>query len=105
MGNALEIDILRVLALDAQGDHQRAQIALERAVMLAEPEGYMRTFLDEGEPMLSLYSQSCIQPVIVPATTSRHCLQQAISVDAIKLHSFSSRKNLTPVHICRCSIH
>jgi LuxR family maltose regulon positive regulatory protein len=57
MGSALEIDILRVLALDAQGDHQRAQIALERAVMLAEPEGYMRTFLDEGEPMLTLLSK------------------------------------------------
>ncbi|MGZ3626096.1 MAG: LuxR C-terminal-related transcriptional regulator [Ktedonobacteraceae bacterium] len=57
MGSALEIDILRVLALDAQGDHQRAQIALERAVMLAEPEGYMRIFLDEGEPMLTLLSK------------------------------------------------
>ena len=57
MGSALEIAILRALALDAQGDHQGAQIALERAVMLAEPEGYMRIFLDEGEPMLTLLSK------------------------------------------------
>jgi LuxR family transcriptional regulator, maltose regulon positive regulatory protein len=55
--SALEIAILRALALDAQDDHQGAQIALERAVMLAEPEGYMRIFLDEGEPMLTLLSK------------------------------------------------
>jgi len=57
MGSALEILILRALALDAQGDHQGALIALERAVMLAEPEGYTRIFLDEGEPMLTLLSE------------------------------------------------
>ena len=57
MGSALEILILRALALDAQGDHQGALIALERAVMLAEPEGYTRIFLDEGEPVLTLLSE------------------------------------------------
>ncbi len=55
--SAIEILILRVLALDAQGDHQGALIALERAVMLAEPEGYIRIFVDEGEPMLTLLSK------------------------------------------------
>jgi LuxR family maltose regulon positive regulatory protein len=53
-GSALEINILRALASDAQGDHKSAQIALERAVVFAESEGYMRIFLDEGEPMLAL---------------------------------------------------
>jgi LuxR family maltose regulon positive regulatory protein len=55
--SAIEILILRALALDAQGDHQGALIALERAVMLAEPEGYIRIFVDEGEPMLTLLSK------------------------------------------------
>jgi LuxR family transcriptional regulator, maltose regulon positive regulatory protein len=55
--SAIEILILRALALDAQGDHQGALITLERAVMLAEPEGYIRIFVDEGEPVLVLFSK------------------------------------------------
>ncbi len=55
--SAIEILILRALALDAQGYHQDALIALERAVVLAEPEGYIRIFIDEGEPMLTLLSK------------------------------------------------
>ena len=55
--SVIEILILRALALDAQGDQQGALIALKRAVMLAEPEGYVRIFLDEGEPVLTLLSK------------------------------------------------
>jgi LuxR family maltose regulon positive regulatory protein len=32
----------------------RALSALERALALGEPEGYVRTFVDEGEPMAML---------------------------------------------------
>jgi len=55
--SAIEILILLALALDAQGDHQGALIALERALMLAEPESYIRLFVDEGEPVTKLLSQ------------------------------------------------
>jgi len=48
------IQILRALAFQAQGDPDRALSALERALTLAEPAGYIRTFVDEGEPLRSL---------------------------------------------------
>jgi LuxR family maltose regulon positive regulatory protein len=58
MGSVLEILILRALAFDAEGNRTQALASLERALLLAEPEGYMRLFLDEGEPMLALLRQA-----------------------------------------------
>jgi LuxR family maltose regulon positive regulatory protein len=55
--SAIEILMLQALALQAQGNHTEALIALAQAVTLAEPEGYVRLFLDEGEPLLQLLSQ------------------------------------------------
>ena len=37
-----------------QGDIPAALVPLERALTLAEPEGYVRMFVDEGEPMAQL---------------------------------------------------
>ena len=54
MSSVLEILILRALALDAQGDLAGAFSALKQALTLAQPEGYVRLFLDEGAPMADL---------------------------------------------------
>jgi LuxR family maltose regulon positive regulatory protein len=54
MGSVIEILILRALALQTQGDLAGALAALERALTLAEPEGYVRLFADEGAPMIDL---------------------------------------------------
>jgi len=50
------IDILALLALthQMQGDIPAALGPLQRALALAEPEGYVRLFLDEGPPMADL---------------------------------------------------
>jgi LuxR family maltose regulon positive regulatory protein len=53
-GSVIEILILQSLAHQAQGNQPRALAALERALALAEPEGYVHVFADEGEPMRSL---------------------------------------------------
>ena len=53
-GSVLEILVLRALAQQAQGDIPAALASLQRALTLAEPEGYVRTFVDEGPPMASL---------------------------------------------------
>jgi LuxR family maltose regulon positive regulatory protein len=55
-GTGMIIGILAVQAvgLAAQGAGARAFAALERALLLAEPEGYIRTFVDEGPPMQAL---------------------------------------------------
>ena len=53
-GRVIEILVLRALAHQALGDIQPALASLERAMTLAEPEGYLRVFADEGLPMTSL---------------------------------------------------
>jgi LuxR family maltose regulon positive regulatory protein len=50
-GSAIEVLILRALAHQAQGNTTPAFAALERALTLAEPEGFARVFFDEGEVM------------------------------------------------------
>jgi LuxR family transcriptional regulator, maltose regulon positive regulatory protein len=51
MGSVIEIVMLRALGLAAQGDIIGARTLLERALTLAAPEGYIRTFVDEGAPL------------------------------------------------------
>jgi LuxR family maltose regulon positive regulatory protein len=50
-GSAIEILALQSLAFQTQGNRVRALEYLENALTLAEPEGYIRTFVDEGFPM------------------------------------------------------
>jgi LuxR family maltose regulon positive regulatory protein len=50
----IEILILQALASQAGGDTTRAMTTLERALTLAEPGGFIRTFVDEGPPMARL---------------------------------------------------
>jgi LuxR family transcriptional regulator, maltose regulon positive regulatory protein len=56
MGSAIEILILRALALQARRETTGAFEALERVLTLGEPEGYVRVFVDEGAPMAALLS-------------------------------------------------
>jgi LuxR family maltose regulon positive regulatory protein len=50
----IEIHMLEALAYQARGDVAQALACLEQALSLAEPEGYVRLFVDEGEPMAGL---------------------------------------------------
>jgi len=56
-GSALDILLVQALAYEAQGNRPQALAALERALVLAEPEGYVRIFVDEGEPMRLLIEE------------------------------------------------
>jgi LuxR family transcriptional regulator, maltose regulon positive regulatory protein len=53
-GSVIEILVLQALTDHARGDVPDAVAALERALTLAEPEGYVRVFVGEGPPMASL---------------------------------------------------
>jgi len=53
-GRVIEILVLRALAHQVLGDIPAALGFVDRAVTLAEPEGYVRVFADEGRPMTSL---------------------------------------------------
>lgn len=50
----IELLPLQAVALESQGESQAALDALEKAVILAEPSGFIRTFMDEGESVASL---------------------------------------------------
>ncbi len=54
LGSVLEICLLQALALRAGGQAEAATRPLAKALALAEPEGYIRLFVDEGEPMRML---------------------------------------------------
>ena len=56
-GRLIETLCLLALTYRARGQHAQAQSALQRALRLAEPEGYMRVFVDEGEPMRLLITE------------------------------------------------
>jgi LuxR family maltose regulon positive regulatory protein len=57
MGSVIEVLVLRALALQARREYDEALAALERSLVLAEPEGYVRVYLDEGRSMATLLSE------------------------------------------------
>ena len=62
-GRVIEILVLRALAHQTLGDIPAALASLERAMPLAEPEGYVRVFIDEGPPMASLLRAAAKQGI------------------------------------------
>jgi LuxR family maltose regulon positive regulatory protein len=52
--HVIEVCALKALALQALGDTSAALAALERSLALAEPEGFVRVYLNEGAPMATL---------------------------------------------------
>jgi LuxR family maltose regulon positive regulatory protein len=53
-GSIIEILVQQALANLLQGDIPAALVPLQQALTLAEPEGYVRMFVDEGPPMVVL---------------------------------------------------
>ncbi len=53
-GSVIEIGIALAISHQTRGDSQRALDSLERALVSAEPEGYIRIFVDEGDAMKNL---------------------------------------------------
>jgi LuxR family maltose regulon positive regulatory protein len=62
-GSVIEILVVQALAHHMQGDIPAALMPLERALTLAEPEGYVRIFVDEGRPMAALLESAVKQGI------------------------------------------
>jgi ATP-dependent transcriptional regulator len=62
-GSVIEILVLQALAHQVRGDIPAALVPLGRALTLAEPEGYVRVFLDEGPPMAALLEAAANQRI------------------------------------------
>ena len=69
-GSVIEISVVQALAHRARGDVSAALASLGRALTLAEPEGYIRTFVNEGLPMARLLTEAAKQR-IMPDYTHR----------------------------------
>ena len=69
-GSVIEILVLQALACHAQGDLPAALDALQKALALAEPQGYVRMFIDEGLPMAQLLREAAARGIL-PDYTGR----------------------------------
>jgi LuxR family maltose regulon positive regulatory protein len=61
LGRVIEMRVLEALAHHANGDARGALAALEHALALAEPEGHVRVFVDEGAPLQTVMSQWALE--------------------------------------------
>lgn len=61
--SVIEILVLQALAHQTQGDLPAALVSLQRALTLAEPEGYVRMFVDEGRPMAALLREAAARGI------------------------------------------
>jgi LuxR family maltose regulon positive regulatory protein len=69
-GLVIEILAIKAIVLYKQGRRQTAFASLTKALSIAEPEGYVRLFLDFGEAMRDLLSAS-VRDGLEPAYASR----------------------------------
>jgi len=60
-GSLIEILILQAITCAAQGRAKAALAALDQALGLAEAEGFVRVFLDEGAPVVELLRRAVAQ--------------------------------------------
>ncbi|MBA3871214.1 MAG: helix-turn-helix transcriptional regulator [Anaerolineae bacterium] len=65
IGSIIEILVLQALAYEAQGNLPPALMFLERALTLAQPEGDVRVFVDEGTSMAHLLSSASANGIIL----------------------------------------
>ena len=63
-GSVIEILIIQALAHEAQAKLDAGLESLKRALSLAEPEGYIRIFADEGTPMKHLLEAAKTQHIM-----------------------------------------
>jgi LuxR family maltose regulon positive regulatory protein len=88
-GSILEILITQALAYETQGNTATALAPLEQALTLAEPEGYLRIFVDEGSWMTRLLYNAMkrgIKPDYVQRLLGAFHLNEAIQQEAANAH-------------------
>ncbi|HSN23862.1 MAG TPA: LuxR C-terminal-related transcriptional regulator, partial [Methylomicrobium sp.] len=63
-GSAIEILVLQAIVYRTQGNIPAALMSLQHALALAEPEGYVRIFLDEGSSMMQLLREAAAREIM-----------------------------------------
>ncbi len=90
----LKVLVLQAIALQAHGEPAQAVQTLGEALRLAEPGGFIRLFVDEGEPMAHLLSAALSQG-IAPGYVAR--LLAAFPNFAVTATTPSKTKLLEPL--------
>jgi LuxR family maltose regulon positive regulatory protein len=96
-GSVIEILVLQAIAYHAQGDLPAALLPLQRALALAEPEGYVRIFLDEGPGMMQLLREASareIMPDYTDKLLAAFEAEQKRSADESPLPDWQSQSSL-----------
>lgn len=70
-GSVIEILAMQAVALYVQDDLSQSSAAIQRALALAEPEGYIRTFLDAGAAIAELLTHVAQRTTPTTAYTCR----------------------------------
>ena len=83
----MELLILNALDLLLRQDQTKAADTLQRALALAEPEGYVRLFLDEGQSMVRMLRDLASRS---PTGYASQLLAASISDDAVAMIDVSS---------------
>ncbi len=81
----IELSLLEAQAMKAGGDSQRVWVALERALSLAEPEGYVRIF-DQGSTLTQLLEEAAQRDI------HRNFIERILAVMAIEWDTSLSRR-------------
>jgi LuxR family maltose regulon positive regulatory protein len=68
MGSVIEILVLQALVQQAAGNMRSGLDLLAQALVLAEPEGFLRVFLDEGTPMRDMLRHATARGLAGPYT-------------------------------------
>ncbi len=93
MGSIIEILVLQSLAHQLHGDISAALVSLSRALTLAEPEGYVRMFVDAGPPMTLLLREAAARRITPDYTGS---LLAACGAEKQQNAGVSQRCNASP---------
>jgi len=96
----LKVMVLQAVALHAHGEKEQAAQLLGDALALAEPGGFIRTFVDEGPPMVRLLRETAergIAPIYVNRLLSTFAAQdQPKSLDQALTQGVGSQVPTTP---------
>jgi LuxR family transcriptional regulator, maltose regulon positive regulatory protein len=95
-GSEIEMLVLAALAYQQQGKTEQAVQLLQRALLLASPEGYVRVFVDEGAPMGALLSLVLSRWKHKPEARFLHALLSVLQAAPLAEGFFSSAAHWEP---------
>jgi LuxR family maltose regulon positive regulatory protein len=84
IGSVIEILILLAVSQQLQGNTSAGLVPLERALTLAEPEGYVRIFVDEGAPMAGLLTATQVDTAATYVRELLTALDKNVPIPSIK---------------------